>query len=355
MLQFTGSLTGAGHQENHSVSEDAMLTYFLSALDVRVSRLLSQAAPDSPDVARLADIRKRIADLRGSSSPSRDNAWTDAYGLERELSLMEPAETLLSEIQRRLGEAESEKVAATARLRADFMAIEAQSLDKSKTPPEVRPAEIPLLRSFLLDILEELHWSSRRRHHARPIQKRATRRVVSIGLLSFLLCLLPYVFLYIVGAYSSSGGRVERWVWLPLYTALTAGLFGAFFSRLMFVQSNADLMSLDELHSAGQFSSILLRGSVGMCGALIVFFFLQSGIIEGNLFPDFGHLGLVERLVPVVEGSTEAATLLFILPSAPLALLFIWCFLAGFSERLVPSILTSTDQAFVDSATGLRR
>jgi len=34
----------------------------------------------------------------------------------------------------------------------------------------------------------------------------------------------------------------------------------------------------------------------------------------------------------------------FVVPSKDLALVTVWCFLAGFSESLVPSILTSTER-----------
>jgi hypothetical protein len=44
-----------------------------------------------------------------------------------------------------------------------------------------------------------------------------------------------------------------------------------------------------------------------------------------------------------------------VLPSQQLALLATWCFLAGFSERLVPSILSSTEQRFDTASRGTRR
>jgi hypothetical protein len=40
----------------------------------------------------------------------------------------------------------------------------------------------------------------------------------------------------------------------------------------------------------------------------------------------------------------------FALPSKSLALLTFWCFLAGFSERLVPGILSGTEKQLGDAA-----
>jgi hypothetical protein len=39
-------------------------------------------------------------------------------------------------------------------------------------------------------------------------------------------------------------------------------------------------------------------------------------------------------------------------PSKDLALLAIWSFLAGFSERLVPTILANTEASFANTASG---
>jgi hypothetical protein len=58
------------------------------------------------------------------------------------------------------------------------------------------------------------------------------------------------------------------------------------------------------------------------------------------------------------DGGTDAAakaaslleTMHLIMPSNALALLAMWSFLAGFSERLVPSILANTESSFAKSA-----
>jgi len=41
----------------------------------------------------------------------------------------------------------------------------------------------------------------------------------------------------------------------------------------------------------------------------------------------------------------------FAMPSKALALLTFWCFLAGISETLVPSILKSTEQELTNAVT----
>src|SRR5262245_50644522 len=189
-------------QAGHSVRNDAMLTYFLSALIVRATWLQSQTAPDSAESQSIEEIKKRIIDLRDANAASRDNAWTEAYAVERMLSLVEPTSTLLPEIRRRLDEADSGSVLAAPRLRATFLSAEAQAVDKTKTPPEIRLSEVAVLRNFLLDVMEEIHWTNQRKYHARPIYKKATSKIVIIALISFSLFLLPYLIIYIGGIYS---------------------------------------------------------------------------------------------------------------------------------------------------------
>jgi hypothetical protein len=159
-------------------------------------------------------------------------------------------------------------------------------------------------------------------------------------MVAFLLFILPYGGLYLELA-SGKLSPVESWSWLPLYSALTSGLFGALFSRLLYLQSNWDALTIGGLKDAREFTSILLRGCVGMTGAVIVSFFLQANVIGGALFPTFPEIGLDEAYFP--PRGTGLTSLHLIYPSKALALLVVWSFLAGFSERLVPSILQDTE------------
>ena len=119
-------------------------------------------------------------------------------------------------------------------------------------------------------------------------------------------------------------------------------MLGALFSRLITLQTNWSVMALDELYNARAIHYILLRASIGMCGALIVYFFLQSGLVKGNVFPDFQKLTLEMKSFGG-DGVFRSSTRL-VLPSADLALLIVWSFIAGFSESLVPSVLTNTER-----------
>jgi hypothetical protein len=81
-----------------------------------------------------------------------------------------------------------------------------------------------------------------------------------------------------------------------------------------------------------------------MCGALIVYFFLKSGLVDGALFPKFNQLAM--ELV-LTEGKLHMA---FVVPSRDLALLTVWCFVAGFSEALAPSILAGAERQLSGSS-----
>ena len=120
-----------------------------------------------------------------------------------------------------------------------------------------------------------------------------------------------------------------------LIVALAAGFFGATFSMLVQTQRRIAESSLDDLRSASSWRTLLVRGSVGLGAAAILYFFFRSGLLGGNLWPDLSMLAF-DALVSV---GTQG-----LVPNQHWCLLVIWCFLAGFSETLVPNILSKTEQ-----------
>ena len=120
-----------------------------------------------------------------------------------------------------------------------------------------------------------------------------------------------------------------------LIVGLASGFFGATFSMLLHTQRRTSEGTLEDLHSACAWRTLIVRGSVGLGGAAILYFFFRSGLLAGNLWPDLSKLGY-EALAGV--GSDG------LVPNQHWCLLVIWCFLGGFSETLVPNILTKTEE-----------
>jgi len=345
-------LIPGGADRSESGKLDPMLAYFLGALDVRLRRLSPTIEPGSDPVRQgaLEEIKRASADFATTYSDTarEDAAWNEANRLERLFALVEPSENLWAELKRRLAEAADEKVGSTARLVASTDAMAPLVLDP-KTPGGLLPGGDVVVRSLLLETLEETHWTVQRKFYSRPIRKSATRRIVCFGMAAFALFMLPYLTLYFY-VWHGTKDPIASWAWLPIYTAATAGLFGALFSRLLYLQSKWDALTVGGLKDAREFTSIILRGCVGMIGAVIVFFFLKSGVMAGSLFPTFSDVG-IERIQSSEKAGNLLAALNLYYPTKDLALLVVWSFLAGFSERLVPSILRDTETTLGKAST----
>jgi hypothetical protein len=114
------------------------------------------------------------------------------------------------------------------------------------------------------------------------------------------------------------------WSHLTLYTAVISGGLGAFFSRLIVLQRDWPNMSLKKWCLHNEWSYALLRAGVGMCGALILYYFLVSGLMEGSMFRTSKSSG------SICWWSSRGVHMAFATPTKDFALLTVWCFLAGF-------------------------
>jgi hypothetical protein len=116
--------------------------------------------------------------------------------------------------------------------------------------------------------------------------------------------------------------------------AMSSGFLGATFSMLIQNQERVSKGSLEDLTAASSWHALIVRGSVGLGAAVILYFFFESGLLEGSLWPNLKELGY--NSIKLLEHTN--------VPNKHWCLLIIWCFLAGFSESLVPNMLHKTEQ-----------
>jgi hypothetical protein len=363
VAQVTGTWPFSLWSEKKQAREDEMLGLFLSMLDVRTRSMESSIGQDDFAQSVLQDVKAGISKLQTTraATPGFSNApaWNEAYRLERLLALIEPTETLSLDLDRRLNEAIANKLPSIERVRLDVTAAKSAAYDNSKQPPELNQGGDSKLRSAMINLLEEIHWDDQRKFYVTPILKTAVHRIVVLDLLAFVAVVVPYAWIFL-RLFQHHIDLSIFWAALPLYTVITAGAFGAYFSRLIALLQNWDSLSARGLQTMKMWSSLFLRGAVGICGALVVFFFLRSGVIQGSVFPDFTRLGFdyidYSAFLGQIKASPDQmpnpAVMHTIEPSASLALLAMWSFIAGFSERLVPTILSNTEASFSNAASG---
>lgn len=130
------------------------------------------------------------------------------------------------------------------------------------------------------------------------------------------------------------------------FLAMASGWFGATFFMLALMQSNIEQAEEHDIRDLWSYPMILLRSLVGVGGAAILYFFFESGVLQGSLWPDLKELGFtpVSREIAEEKGSSKVVdTLNLLVPNRQTALLIIWSFLAGYSQTLVPNILVRTE------------
>jgi hypothetical protein len=327
-LRSFGSVLSTGKSSVDRASY-YMLHLHRSNLEVRLRMIDESALQTDPQKKAYETVAEMLRTPCEKRLSMRGVEWDALYKMERLICLLLSGAELRHEIRVRLQELTAAGAPGADTLRSDYE----QMLKPAGEAPAPQDA---MLRAVLLRVMEAIQWHAKKKYLAGPIRKEATKNILYCVLIAFLLVIAPYLLLNFWG--SEQIGK--WWSLFALYTALASGLLGAFFSRLITVQRSWSTMTLDEVFLHREWSYTLLRAGVGMCGALIVYFFLRSEFMSGALFPEFTEVAL--HYVRIDR--PDAVPMSFVMPSKHLALLTFWCFLAGFSEALVPSILANTER-----------
>ncbi|MDQ2694199.1 MAG: hypothetical protein M3Z21_02255 [Pseudomonadota bacterium] len=247
---------------------------------------------------------QHIGQIFDQRAQDRTWSWNSAYQVEQLLVLLFDQETLQTELGRRLEEGRTV-------LRPELAAWYQTELAEAGTAAQQR--------ALLLRLINDLQW----RYTVNEVRRGYTRQITERTGYLFFFAIALFAFALVGPNFNPFQAWLEHDAHLLLLVT-GAGIWGAAFSMLTGLKARMQTSSFNQLKVSRFWSMLVSRMLVGMGAALILYFFLKAGLLSGEMFPrkeDFHD----------VHGENG---------SVPQAKLIVWSFLAGFSERLVPGVLS---------------
>lgn len=257
------------------------------------------------------DGEQRLATL--FSTPTEQLTWSDLYALERFVTRAVPLDRL-----RRLAVSVRNEYAEL--LGADMYA----AYEKSN-PPAADSGDEKALRADIEQLQCELQWT----YIIQPLEENSRFRLTKWLMWAMLLLTLAIIIWMVLSWRVLHGPGTQ-----PMAFALFAGAVGACFSAQRRIQTALARSSslLNILRSQTSALGIQIAPAIGALSATVVAFLFGSGLLSGALFPK----------LTIIGDPAKELTLFLPLNSAndgAFAMLMIWCFVAGFAERLIPDAL----------------
>jgi len=319
----------ADHKDVTQEEVEELTEQFYVTLRAEVARLSPQ------DESRSPKSFQQIQDLLNG----RRAVWSDAYQIEQLMVDLFDERTLEIELQSRLLEGDSN-------LRPPLIAQYNKLASSLKAPAD--------RRALLARLVNDLQW----RYTVNEVKRAYSKDITKTTGLIFMVAIALFAAMVVSFAVFGSVSDLTRDSILLLIAAL-AGAWGASFSMLSSVKGRLEAADLNDLKLMGSGWIIWSRPLIGVGAAGILYFFMASGLLGGSAFPTFTTRleGVAPQALPVAPATpatpdTAAAPGTPASPAGPaptatprtqLSLLIVWCFLAGFSERLVPSLLAKTE------------
>jgi hypothetical protein len=269
------------HEENR-----LMLEQYLAVLEARfvlLSRAPSEAdRPILAEAQKVVDAYRAYRVTRGAPKPAPLPDWNEAFLAEQLLSRLLPPEEARAELVSQLAALKSVDPGTYAELSAEWEEI--------KDNPDTAQARTA---SLLVSALRATQWKNTQRWIVRTLGTRYAMRLRN----AFLLALLFGIGLVALDAFDGPGLRSAALSGLGF--AAAAGLLGASFSAMVGQEERVlKLDNIEEARAATSPQMIGLRMGVGVAAAMILYFFFESGLVEGALFPDLAQIGF-GRVTPL--------------------------------------------------------
>jgi hypothetical protein len=264
-----------------------------------------------------ADARADAVILKAKNTPD-DLTWGDIFLFENLVFSMQPQEV----------------VARSAwTLRARFRDVAGSVVyDRyvaSGIPTETDTApKLALLRADLTRVLDILHWY----YSLLPLRER-----IRTSLTRYCAVMVIFYSVLLVGALGWCHEHNAEYVAM-VFSIMYCGIIGGFVSsqrRMQKLSLEGDpLVSVFGLDSSGYY--LWLSPLLGGIFAMVLFLMFAAGVFKGIIFPEF----FISKPRPPGALSFFAFTWNTLpVSSEEYAKLFVWSFLAGFAERLVPDSL----------------